>query len=464
MVLTMTDTTETTAATEDPADLIAVWERRWARERRAREEAEALLESKSLALYRARHIAEQDRQRLSDAIDVMRDGFAVLGDKMEVLFWNRALVKHLYLEDDTDVSGMLLADLISAFGIKRIRYENGKPAANGADALQVLESSGGLELELSDHRVLVVKLEPDARTGRPLTIRDVTMRRRMEDQLLDAHKHEALGTLAGGIAHEINTPTQYISDNLGFLRDSFQDLIGAIDTYEAAIAGQDALKELTAEVNEEFDLDFVREEAPGAVSQALMGAEQIAKIVSAVRLYSHPSTEISEAADVGALLESAAMISRNEWKYVAKLDIDIAEGMPPVPLRIDGMRQVILNLIVNAAQAIGGGSVNPDGTNPKDARPQDPDANRISLSSWLEEDHVVVTVDDTGPGVPEALHDKVFDPFFTTKAPGEGTGQGLSICRRIVVEDHGGAFEITSAPQGGARFVIRLPLNPDREE
>ncbi len=282
---------------------------------------------------------------------------------------------------------------------------------------------------------------------------DVEDRKSLEAQLLQAQKLEAVGQLAAGIAHEINTPTQYVSDNTHFLQEAFEDLDDLIGHYRHALAaceqGASAAEQLrlAREKEDEIDLPYLRDEIPQALDQALEGLDRVATIVRAMKAFSHPGGEEKEMVDINKLLTDTVTISRNEWKYVAEVELDLEEDLPPVEGVANQLGQVFLNLIVNAAHAIagvGGRKLDVEG--------------RIRIQSRGMGTSAEIIIEDNGPGIPEAIRDKVFNPFFTTKDVGKGTGQGLAIAHDIVRDKHGGSLLLEEAPEHGARFIIRLPL------
>ncbi|MBI3515850.1 MAG: HAMP domain-containing protein [Proteobacteria bacterium] len=274
-------------------------------------------------------------------------------------------------------------------------------------------------------------------------------RQMMETQLRQAQKLEALGTLAGGIAHEINTPTQYVGDNIRFLETSFADLRTVLEHAAALRAAAEAEPRLAAlasalhEAATAADLDFLRDEIPTAITQSLDGVDRIRQIVLAVKEFSHPDVKEVTPLDLNRAIETTITVSRNQWKYLAELDTALAPDLPPVPCRGGEINQVFLNLIVNAAHAI---EAKGDGTG------------RITVATRHDGDWAEIRVSDTGTGMTPELIARIFDPFFTTKAPGKGTGQGLAICHAIVVQKHGGSIAVDSKPGEGTCFIVRLPL------
>ena len=287
-------------------------------------------------------------------------------------------------------------------------------------------------------------------------ITDITQRKLLESKLMQSQKLEAIGQLAAGIAHEINTPTQYVSDNTLFLRDSFNDLLRLLAKYVEVCeqAGELApLEELRRQVNEvveEIDYDYLVDEVPKAIEQTLAGLAQIAKIVRSMKEFAHPGSESKAPADLNSALESTITVARNEWKYFAEVQTDLDPALPLVPCRAGELNQVFLNIIVNAAQAIA-----------EKVAEGSLDKGLIQLSTRKLGEEVEIRVADNGPGIPPEIKDRIFDPFFTTKEPGKGTGQGLAIAHRVITELHGGELAVESTPGQGTTFIIRLPLEPE---
>lgn len=292
--------------------------------------------------------------------------------------------------------------------------------------------------------------------------RDVTERRRgeqerqmMEVQLRQAQKLESIGRLAAGIAHEINTPTQYIGDNTKFVRDAFADLLPVLKAPGALLAAArenqlaPELIQATETLLQNADLDYLIEEIPKAVDQCLQGVERVARIVRAMKEFSHPGTADKTQVDLNHCIDSTLTVARNEWKYVAELVTDFDLNLPPVTCLPGEFNQVILNLVVNAAHAIA------DTLKEGEAR-----KGTITVSTKHAGDWVEVRLSDTGTGIPEAVRGKIFDPFFTTKGVGKGTGQGLAIAHSVIVDKHGGTITFETEPGKGTVFIIRLPLNP----
>ncbi len=281
---------------------------------------------------------------------------------------------------------------------------------------------------------------------------DITERRVLETQLLQAQKLESVGQLAAGIAHEINTPIQFVGDNIQFLQDSFNDLLRLLEAYKKTCEGRGGSEKMEQQLQEaraledEIDLPYLMEEIPKAIEQSLEGVKRVAKIVRAMKEFSHPGAEEKMLIDLNHAIENTITVARNEWKYVADLETDLDPDLPPVPCLPGELNQVILNLIINAAHAI------------SDVVKEGGGKGKIKISTKRLGNWVEIRVSDTGTGIPEEIRERIFDPFFTTKEVGKGTGQGLAIARSMVVDKHQGTIDLQTEVGKGTTFIIRLPL------
>jgi PAS domain S-box-containing protein len=267
-------------------------------------------------------------------------------------------------------------------------------------------------------------------------------------QSANASKLEAIGQLAAGIAHEINTPTQYVGDNVRFLRDVFDGIHSCIERIAALLADPSGTVS-AASIRSQLqgaDIPYLRAEAPKAISQTLEGVERIARIVAAMKEFSHPGQERTPT-DINRAIANTITVATNEWKYVADIATQFDPTLPPVPVIAGEFNQVILNIVVNAAHAIGDARA-ADGSRKGSIRV----ATRHS-AQWAE-----IDISDDGCGMPPHVQAKIFDPFFTTKPVGKGTGQGLAIAHNVIVKKHGGTISVSSEAGRGSTFTIRLPL------
>ncbi|MBU1041679.1 MAG: PAS domain S-box protein, partial [Proteobacteria bacterium] len=289
-------------------------------------------------------------------------------------------------------------------------------------------------------------------------VTDTTERKGLESQLLQSQKLEAIGQLAAGIAHEINTPAQYVGNNVQFIKGAFTDIFSMCSDFhqllESAKSGTVSLEQVLAveKAMADHDIEYLSTEVPGAIAQTLEGVERISTIVRSVKQFAHPGAAVMAPADLNEAMQSTVTVSRNEWKYVAELTTELDDSLPAVVCMIGEINQVVLNLIVNAAHAIA------------DAVKNDPERKGlITLSTRLTPPWAEIRVTDTGTGIPPAVQAKIFDPFFTTKEVGRGTGQGLTISRSIVMEKHHGQLFFETEPGVGTTFVVRLPLEQNEE-
>ncbi len=278
-------------------------------------------------------------------------------------------------------------------------------------------------------------------------------------QLVQAQKLESIGQLAAGIAHEINTPSQYVCDNLEFLDQSFGELGELLKKYRALHAAAetgDVTPEIVSQVKEAIeaaDVDFLEAEIPRALQQSREGIARVSEIVRAMKDFSHPGSPDRQPIDLNRAIESTVTVARNEWKDVAELEMELDANLPHVPCLPGELNQVVLNIVVNAAQALS--DPHPEGT---------AEMGKIRIRTIREgEDWAVIEISDNGPGMPEDVRNKVFDPFFTTKDVGKGTGQGLAIAYSVITVKHGGRIEVESEVGQGTTFRIHLPLHEPKE-
>ena len=273
-------------------------------------------------------------------------------------------------------------------------------------------------------------------------------------QRLQSEKLASVGQLAAGIAHEINTPIQYVGDNLRALEDFFRDLSTVITKYREVLARARAGEVITPEdfaqietAEKAIDLEYIQEDAPQAIAQALEGVQRVAHIVRAMKDFSHVEREELVPADLNHSIESTLVIARNEYKYVADVETHLGE-LPIVECYVGEVNQVLLNILVNAAHAIA----------------ETGRRGRITITSRSLGDQVEISISDTGNGIPANIRDRVFDPFFTTKPVGKGTGQGLNIAYQIICRKHKGSLTFNTRLGEGTTFFIRIPVRQQSPE
>ena len=282
---------------------------------------------------------------------------------------------------------------------------------------------------------------------------EIRKRKGLELQLVQAQKLESVGQLAAGIAHEINTPMQFVSDNIEYLDDCSQRLFEVVDAYEQNLIPDTQPKswemrwaELGA-VIQRNQFARIRDQIPRAISESREGIERVINIVRAMKEFTHPGCQERVGVDLNNAVCSTMTITRNRWKYAAELELDLDPDLPTLRCVPSEINQVLLNLVVNAADAIV--EKLGDNTGQKGI---------IKVRTRREPSTIVIEVSDTGCGIPDDIRNRVFDPFFTTKDVGKGTGQGLAICYNVVVNKHRGSLEVDSKVGEGTKFVARLPL------
>ena len=281
---------------------------------------------------------------------------------------------------------------------------------------------------------------------------DITEMRRLGRERAAAQKLESVGRLAAGVAHEINTPVQFVTDNVQFVRTSIADIDTVIQAYrglqQAVQSGASVLdaSRLAAEAEQVADLDYLLENVPLAIGSAIDGLDRIATIVRSMKEFAHPNQEQKSFADLNRAVQSTLVIANNEFKYVAELETQFGE-LPLVSCNLGEINQVVLNLIINASHAIA------------DAVKGTATLGKLTVRTRLVDDEVEISIADTGTGIPEAARDKIFDPFFTTKEVGKGTGQGLALAHSVIVKKHGGTLRFETECGKGTTFLIRLPID-----
>jgi PAS domain S-box-containing protein len=278
--------------------------------------------------------------------------------------------------------------------------------------------------------------EPAEAPGWVGMLKDVTQERGRRIEVDHAQRLQSVGSLAAGIAHEMNTPMQYVGDNLRFLEQAFDTLTGTSAAEDPAAAAE---------------VEYLREEVPNAIKEAVEGVRRVSEIVRAMKMIGHPGQSTTTATDVNEAIRAATVVARNEYKFVADLVLDLDESLPFLACNAGDVNQVVLNLVINAAHAIA-------------AKPNGPtDRGTITVSTMQVNDGIQVAVSDTGTGMPEDVRRRIFDPFFTTKEVGKGTGQGLAIARTLVVDRYEGRIDVASTPGEGTTFTMFLPLKRARD-
>ncbi|MGB5158247.1 PAS domain-containing sensor histidine kinase [Desulfobacterium sp. N47] len=297
-----------------------------------------------------------------------------------------------------------------------------------------------------------VKNSSGNKTGFRGTVSDISGQKILEAQKRHAQKLESIGQLAAGIAHEINTPLQYTTDNTRFLLDSFAEIEIILTSYHKLLESVKLGRETQAVIREldtlisQIDLDYLIKEIPKAIGQSLEGLDNVSKIVVALKQFSHPGTDEKICIDINKAIENTIVISRNEWKYIADVITDYDLSMPMIPCLPGEFNQVILNLIINASHAVADSIDKASGNK-----------GIIKIKTRCNDSWAEIRISDTGPGIPEEIRERIFDPFFTTKEVGKGSGQGLAISHSVIVKKHGGSIGFETKINQGTTMIIRIP-------
>jgi len=279
---------------------------------------------------------------------------------------------------------------------------------------------------------------------------EMERRAKVELELRQAQKLESVGRLAAGVAHEINTPIQFVSDSVQFSSDAITDLFTVLDAQRAVVdqvlAGNpdDPAAVAAVAAFEAADLAFLTGELPLALDRALEGIDRVAVIVRSMKVFAHPNSQLADI-DLNTAIASTLTIARNEYKYVA--DVEATYGdLPRVTCHGGEINQAVLNILLNSSHAVA------------DVVAATGKRGRITVRTWRDRDEAVIAIADTGGGIPDSIRDQIFDPFFTTKAVGRGTGQGLAIARSVIVDKHHGALTFETEPGAGTTFFLRIPI------
>ena len=430
-----------------------------------REMVVAVTEALALAIERF-HAAQQLRESedyLRSIVSYLVDGLVTVDDELRIVSFNPAAEQifgytdvevisqsvDLLVPPDQNKSENLLFNIAMA--------DSDKDGDQRQQMAEVFGQRKGGEIFPMDLAVGVFDHAEDRQLI--CLVRDITSRIDDQRRLNQAQKMEAIGQLASGIAHEINTPMQYISSNLSFVGQGLSELdallVGLMKLTDSVKDGEELPPDLRSllSIASDMELDFVRERLPQAVEDAVVGTERVSEIVQALREAAHPGTGKKVGSNINHILHNAAIVSRNSWKYHSELVEDYDESCPLVPVFVGELSQTFINLIVNAADAIE--------EEIERSAPSSDARGEIRLVTRKSDDFVEVDIADTGAGIPQQIQSRIFDYFFTTKAPGKGTGQGLAIVYDVIVNKHGGELSLDSVPERGTTFTVRLPISPE---
>jgi two-component system, NtrC family, sensor kinase len=414
-----------------------------------------------IALKKAQQQVRESAEMLSAITDAVQSAVFLIDDEDTIKFANPA-VQTLFGYTQNELLGKKLHSLFvpekdrdrANAGMEAFKKTGEGPVIMKMQEMEALHKDGK-KLSILIHVGRILK---NGRWWAAGSAIDITELRKAQSDLLKSQQEAiqagrlaSIGFLASGIAHEINTPAQYLTNNLAFLGDSVDTLRLALSTIQRiseSPTDTEAIEAFKAECPPD-EVQFLLKELPDAISQSRAGIGHIAKIVQSMKDYSHSSRSGKQYENLHKALDSIITITHNASKEVASVITDFDPNMPDVFCNIDELHQVFLNLIMNAIQAI------------EMSKNRNKDLGKITISTQIHDDIVSVSFTDTGDGVPEEIRDRIFDPFFTTKEVGKGTGQGLNICYDIIVNKHNGKIEVGNAPEAGAVFTVYLPvINP----
>ncbi|TVQ02003.1 MAG: hypothetical protein EA381_04085 [Planctomycetaceae bacterium] len=434
-------------------DELVAYQRMLSRERAAREVAEGLLEQKSRELYEVNQrlrLTSATHQReayyLQTILDVARDGIMTLTSDGVIEKANASAASIFDCKAGALVKRSV-CDLVESTNAIRPDHENRffvDLCSHARPAIQVVgirDNGERPEIELSassgqfENCEIIIWI-----------LRDIDVIQKIKRQSDLSQRLEGIGQLAAGIAHEVNTPIQYIYENMNFFADAWHAVDGALRACEQHLGSAPELVDIIGKVCSKEELRFFRSEAPIAIEETKLGVQRVAKIVAAIKEFSHPGTEEKFLTDLNVVVESAATVTSNHWRPVAELKMELDPSLPHVACVRSSINQVLVNLLVNAADAV-------QERNQKCAR----DQGQITIKTRYDDANIYLLVSDTGNGINPDHINRIFNPFFTTKDVGKGTGQGLSITYDIVAEKHGGDVEVDSVLGAGTTFTISLP-------
>ncbi len=399
-----------------------------------------------------------EKEKLRIILSSIGDGVITIDPQSHITFMNTSAL--VLFNFNNDIIGKNYFDSIYFYN-----ELDAKITYNPFDYIDLDNSSDRIKLKYfyydENNKRHVLKLasfkiidENNNFAGIVISIKDITKIEKIESQIALSQKMESVGQLAAGIAHEINTPMQFVGDNTHFLKDAFDSFIQYIKVIEdlsLQLCKDNNYRESILKNKEFHDIEYLLNEVPLAIDRTLVGIDRVRKIVLSMKSFAHSSGKSKTLSNLNQGIEVTTVISKNEWKYVAELTTDLEDNLPLVYCYLDQLNQVFLNMIVNSAHAI------------YELQKKYPDhQGLISISTRTSNDEVVICIEDNGIGINPEIMDRIFDPFFTTKEVGKGTGQGLAIVHDIIVNKHGGRVDVESIVNKGTKFIISLPIGGNK--
>jgi signal transduction histidine kinase len=422
-------------------------------EQQVRDRTQKLAEEK-LALQLAEHHARLNEARTNAVIEGAREGIVRLAPNGHIRSWNPAAA-HMFEASWSETQGLFFVEL-AVLPEAQHGFLAWLSRADTDGRIDQADYWHELPLVSSTKRIFsaecsVARRDPAVDDEITLFVRDISEAKQLEAELRQAQKLESVGRLASGIAHEINTPIQFVSDSCFFVREAFTTMAGLVRGYAALLGraatgdSRQALLADAAALEEEADLSYLLSNAPKSIETMVDGLSRVAELVAGMKTFAHPDQKEQVPVDLNHALKSTLTIACNEYKYVADVETDLVT-LPNVVCHAGEVNQVILNILVNAAHAV---AERVKGTDERGL---------IALRTRVEGESVVISIADTGAGIPAEIRSRIFDPFFTTKDVGKGTGQGLAIARSVIVDKHGGDIGFETEVGKGTTFHVRLPI------
>jgi PAS domain S-box-containing protein len=491
--LALVGTDELAGLSDDINEMLMALERSQDELQKLNEELEERVLQRTSALTYANQRLEEEIEERKQAEEALKHGeqevkqllasisqiIIGMDSEYRITYWNAAAEKTFGIEE-AEVIGKPCMECGIQWDWKKMKERIGSRKAGDLSDELVFTQPDGKE-GILEFNVNHTSIEPGQESGFIIVGSEISERKKYEAQQILSQKLESIGQLAAGIAHEINTPMQYIGDNTRFLRGGFKDICRLIEAYSGVIGSmeKDVLRQALArvkEIEQEIDIDFLTAEIPQAIDQSLDGITRVSRLVLAMKDFSHPGSREKSLADINRAIEGTVTISTNEWKYVADLELDLEPDLPLVNCAIDEINQVVLNMIVNSAQAIAQArndigaephpdalhsfkpGLSPDAEDDEGAWRPESGKGKITIKTRSGENFVQIIIGDTGVGINQSNLYRIFDPFFTTKEVGKGTGQGLAIAHDIIVNKHRGSIQVESKEGEGTIFIVQLPL------
>ena len=409
---------------------------------------EEMVESHARALYVDNQRIAGAHKHLSTILDALPTAIVVANEQLRITEINHSAAQRFRVDRQIAI-GERIDDLLPAEWFPPGLRQGDLACLNGFET-EVVYAAGGTAANIPLHLCTACLVDEHATArGAVVACVDVTRRHQLEHELLQARKLESLGQLTAGIAHEINTPIQYIRDNVLFIKDQFTCLDPMLrvlrEMHELPLEQRVSKLEDLALLVGLVEIPYLLEEFPAALMQTLEGADSVATIVRSMKVFAHPGKSERVDVNLNEAVRTVANVSRNEWKYVADVEFDLQNSLPLARILTGEINQALLNIIVNAAHSIA---------------ERGSDRGTIRIGTQHVGDAVVISIKDSGKGIPLDIQHKVFDPFFTTKPVGKGTGQGLTMVYDTIVNKHQGRVWFDSVPDQGTTFFLQIPLLP----